>query len=73
MAATGGVLASNGEIYGIPRHATSVLIIDPGTNAVDTGTILVHMDDTAEKWFGGALANVTTARSTVSHTTRNPS
>ena len=50
---TGGVLAPNGKIYGIPSTANSVLIYDPKTKEVDT-TIEVMSGNS--KWSGGVLA-----------------
>ena len=47
-------LAPNGKIYCIPRNSTSVLIIDPVTNTVDTTTIS-GLSGVA-KWRGGVLA-----------------
>jgi hypothetical protein len=53
---TGGVLALNGKIYCIPydASATSVPIIDPVTNAVDTTTIPILPE--SNRWIGGVLA-----------------
>jgi hypothetical protein len=51
---TGGVLAPNGKIYGIPRTQTSVLIIDPVTNNANT-TAITGLTG-SNKWFGGVLA-----------------
>lgn len=51
----GGVLVPNGRIYGIPWHATSVLIIDPVTNTADTTTI-TGLSGSEDKWSGGVLA-----------------
>ena len=50
----GGVLATNGKIYGIPRTATSVLIIDPNDNTIDTTTL--SGIPTGNNWTGGVLA-----------------
>ena len=38
---SGGVVAPNGKIYGIPQSSNSVLIIDPVTNTVVTTTIVI--------------------------------
>ena len=51
---TGGVLAPNGKIYGIPCDASSVLIIDPVTNTANT-TAITGLSG-ADKWAGGVLA-----------------
>ena len=50
-----GVLAPNGLIYGVPFTSTSVLIISPTTNALDTTTIAGLPSDIF-KWWGGVLA-----------------
>jgi hypothetical protein len=50
----GGVLASNGKIYGIPFNSSSVLIIDPKNNTADTTTISGLGGN--GKWLGGVLA-----------------
>jgi len=47
-------MAPNGKIYGIPYSSSSVLIIDPLTNTVDTTTI-TGLSGSA-KWIGGVLA-----------------
>ena len=49
----GGVLAPNGKIYGIPRDADSVLIIDPKTN---TASYITGMEVLTGKYNGGVLA-----------------
>ncbi len=49
---TGGVLAPNGKIYGIPFQATTVLEIDPVTK---TTTEFGSLAGTY-KWWGGVLA-----------------
>eukprot|EP00049_Salpingoeca_infusionum_P009955 m.169329 g.169329 ORF g.169329 m.169329 type:complete len:159 (-) comp14492_c2_seq1:63-539(-) len=51
----GAVLAKNGKIYGMPRKADSVLIIDPETNTVDTTTMGGLEAGGANKWGNGAL------------------
>jgi phage shock protein PspC (stress-responsive transcriptional regulator) len=51
---SGGVLAPNGKIYGIPFDSTSVLIIDPVTNTIDTTSITGLSG--SNKWIGGVLA-----------------
>ena len=50
-----GVLAPNGLIYGVPYSTTSVLIIDPATNTLDTTTI-AGLPFGASQWHGGLLA-----------------
>ena len=49
---TGGVLAPNGKIYGIPYGSTTVLEIDPVTK---TTTEFGSLSGSA-KWSGGVLA-----------------
>jgi hypothetical protein len=49
---TGGVLAPNGMIYGIPFSATSILKIDPTNDTVSTFGSLSG----SAKWTGGVLA-----------------
>ncbi len=51
----GGVLAGNGNIYGIPEQATQVLEIIP-TDIERSGTFGTRRFGTGKKWFGGALA-----------------
>jgi hypothetical protein len=51
---TGGVLAPNGKIYGVPNSANSVLIYDPISKQVDITSIPVISG--ASKWSGGVLA-----------------
>ena len=48
----GGVLAPNGNIYGIPFGSTTVLKIDPTT---DTATTFGSLSGST-KWRGGVLA-----------------
>ncbi|HMV45501.1 MAG TPA: putative Ig domain-containing protein [Leptospiraceae bacterium] len=50
----GAVLAPNGKIYGIPRSATTILIIDPATDT--TSTIPSPDLSGIQKWIGGVLA-----------------
>ena len=50
---TGGVLAPNGKIYGIPRTAATVLEIDPVNR---TTTEFGSVGTGSEKWMGGVLA-----------------
>jgi hypothetical protein len=50
---SGGVLAPNGKIYGIPRNATQVLEFDPATN---TSTLVGATLTGTNKWIGGVLA-----------------
>jgi hypothetical protein len=49
----GGVLATNGKIYGIPGQDTQILVIDP-TN--DTVSYIDTMIAGTNKWTGGVLA-----------------
>eukprot|EP00056_Hartaetosiga_gracilis_P009639 m.138980 g.138980 ORF g.138980 m.138980 type:complete len:557 (+) comp13162_c0_seq27:261-1931(+) len=51
----GGVLASNGLIYAVPLSSTSVAIIDPTTDTIDTTTITGL--SAYQKWWGGVLAD----------------
>ena len=48
----GGVLASNGKIYGIPADTTSILEIDPSNNSTSTFGSFTGTG----KWAGGVLA-----------------
>ena len=50
---SGGVLANNGLIYGMPLDSQSVLIIDPEAMTVDTTIITLSSTD---KWIGVVLA-----------------
>ena len=50
----GGVLASDGNIYGFPAHAESVLKISPGTGEV---TQIGGPFEGRYKWLGGAIGN----------------
>ena len=55
----GGVLASNGKIYGIPFSATNVLIIDPVAGTADTTTINSTKYpglSGGSKYYGGVVA-----------------
>ena len=62
----GAVLGPDGNIYGIPTNATSVLKLDPATRKVTTfgdfGTALAPANCSGavhcglEKWIGGVLA-----------------
>ena len=61
----GGVLAPNGLIYGVPYHATSVLVIDPASNTLDTTTI-AGLPVAQHKWHAAVLVPA-------SHTTGNSS
>ena len=48
---SGGVLAPNGKIYGIPWGDREVLIIDPATNKYDATNLTVPTG--SGKWRGG--------------------
>jgi hypothetical protein len=48
----GGVLATNGKIYCIPREPLRVLIIDPALNAVE---LEGNLPTDSNKWAGGVL------------------
>ena len=50
----GGALGPNGLIYGVPYTSTSVLIIDPATDTVDTTSIAGLSGDA--KWTDAATA-----------------
>ena len=52
--AAGGVLASNGKIYCMPRNSTRVIIIDPVANTFDTGSMFAS--SATEKYYGGVEA-----------------
>ena len=49
----GGVLAPNGQIYGISKLSALVLKIDPET---DTATTFGSLGSGGQKWLGGVLA-----------------
>ena len=49
---SGGVLAPNGKIYGIPRDSSTVLEIDPVARTISTFGSLAGTN----KWIGGVLA-----------------
>ena len=54
---SGGVLAPNGKIYGIPEGSTSILVINPVTNKASTTAITVTEGSSlAGTWRGGVLA-----------------
>ena len=48
----GAVLAPNGLVYGIPRQAASVLIVDPETRSIDATTLAGL---SSSSWWGGVL------------------
>lgn len=50
----GAVLANNGKIYGVPRDAETILVIDP--LAGSASTIALTTTAANGKWFGGVLA-----------------
>ena len=50
---SGGVLAPNGKIYGIPSYSTQILEIDPNTR---TTTLFGDFSSGWGKWIGGVLA-----------------
>jgi maltose-binding protein MalE len=52
---SGGVLAPNGKIYGMPFDSSSVLIIDPETDEANITDISGLTTDMG-KWSGGVLA-----------------
>eukprot|EP00050_Salpingoeca_kvevrii_P010312 m.311539 g.311539 ORF g.311539 m.311539 type:complete len:419 (+) comp27873_c0_seq1:146-1402(+) len=54
----GAVVAPNGLLYTVPSYATSVAIIDPETNTVDTTSLMgdPSWTTTPYKWHGGVLA-----------------
>jgi hypothetical protein len=52
----GGVLAPNGKIYCVPGAATSVLIIDPQTDGVDSISGVPLTGGPSPDWLGGVLA-----------------
>lgn len=47
---SGGVLAGNGKIYGVPNKTSEVLVIDPETDTVDTFAVF-----TSDTYRGGVL------------------
>eukprot|EP00050_Salpingoeca_kvevrii_P014293 m.34587 g.34587 ORF g.34587 m.34587 type:complete len:446 (-) comp5674_c0_seq2:138-1475(-) len=49
-----GALGPDGKIYGVPRSAPAVLVIDPATDAIDVDSLQVSPG--VGKWWGGALA-----------------
>ena len=55
----GNVLAPNGKIYGIPWRGSSVAVLDPATNTMDTTSITLTTGSTfapgVEKWGNGVL------------------
>jgi hypothetical protein len=51
---SGGILAPNGKIYGIPTTSESVLIIDPETDEANITDISGLSG--GNKWRGGVLA-----------------
>jgi len=51
---SGGVLAANGYIYGIPSNSDTILKIDPATDTVTTFGSLGSGSDL--KWIGGVLS-----------------
>eukprot|EP01047_Picozoa_sp_COSAG01_P033608 COSAG01_NODE_2481_length_7603_cov_4.629398_11_plen_651_part_01 len=61
---SGGVLAPNGKIYGVPLRSTKVLLIDPGTqpsgfsapHATVTPDAMQVASTATDKWEGGVLA-----------------
>jgi ABC-type glycerol-3-phosphate transport system substrate-binding protein len=52
----GGVLGSDGKIYGIPYNATDILIIDPVAGTATRSALGANLTDSA-KWFGGVLGS----------------
>ena len=51
---SGGVLAADGNIYGIPHHATQVLRFDPRTQQATL--VGDQLPGDRVKWQGGGLA-----------------
>jgi DNA-binding beta-propeller fold protein YncE len=51
----GGVLGSNGKIYGIPYSTTTILVIDPITSTVQTN-IFTPIGGGSFKYSGGVLS-----------------
>jgi len=50
----GGVLGPDGKIYGIPRNATDILVIDPVAGTA-TRTAMGADLTGSDKWYGGVL------------------
>jgi hypothetical protein len=50
----GGVLGPDGKIYGIPRDATDILIIDPAAGAATRSAMGANLSGSG-KWYDGAL------------------
>jgi len=52
----GGVLGSDGKIYGIPLSATDILIIDPVAGTATRSAMGATLTGT-DKWLGGVLGS----------------
>ena len=52
----GGVLGSDGKIYGIPYNATDILIIDPVAGTATRSALGANLTD-LDKWIGGVLGS----------------